>query len=71
MTEPCPCGRSFERDPWTEAPSVFGSDHAIGVHCICRCGDDEPVLEDPSVQCELYEGTCRDSSGERAEYVCD
>jgi len=70
MSEPCPCGRSFERDPWTEESSPVGPNHAVSVHCICRCGDDAPVLEDPSVQCELYEGSCVDTDGRSNAYTC-
>ncbi len=70
MSEPCPCGRSFERDPWSEEPFALGANHAVGVHCICRCGDGEPVLEDPSASCELYERPCVDAEGVRTTYVC-
>lgn len=70
LSEPCPCGRTFERDPWTDEPAALGADHAIGVHCICQCGDDPPALEDPSVRCERYERGCTTEEGQRASYTC-
>ena len=70
LAEPCPCGRSFERDPWTDEPALLGTDHSIGVHCVCQCGEDERVLEDPSAQCERYERACTTAAGESALYTC-
>ena len=69
--QPCGCGESFENDPWTGEVNVVGATHDIGVHCVCRCGDDPEVLEAPSRACEQYEGDCRTASGVAASYVCE
>ncbi|HJL19981.1 MAG TPA: hypothetical protein RMH99_30230 [Sandaracinaceae bacterium LLY-WYZ-13_1] len=73
MSEPCPCGRSFERDPWDEGATLsVGPNHAIGVHCLCRCGGEgEAIREDPSATCERFETACTLPSGERSTYVCE
>jgi hypothetical protein len=73
LDAPCGCGRSFERDPWNEdAVLSIGPEHAVGVHCICRCGGTgERVLEAPSATCERYETECRLSSGETARWICN
>lgn len=69
--QPCGCGESFETDPWTGEREVVGAVHDIGVHCVCRCGEDPEVLEPPSAMCERYEGDCRTRAGQASSYTCE
>lgn len=71
MQEPCPCGQTFGEDPWTEEALGIDARHPTSIHCVCRCGDGPPVLEDPSARCDLYEGDCTEADGRAAAYVCD
>jgi hypothetical protein len=66
----CPCGRSFESSPFDPYGAPIGTDHPRGIHCICRCGVGDEVLEDPAIDCAIYEGECLGPGGERAEYRC-
>lgn len=70
----CACGQSYDRDPFaSESDDQFyvGPDHDESVHCICRCGEGPKQLLPPSETCDAYEGACRDSNGELANYICD
>lgn len=67
----CPCGQTFETNPFDPYGGPIGVNHPRGIHCICRCAGGEPVLEDPALDCSIYEGPCRGPEGEPAEYRCD
>lgn len=69
----CACGQSFDRDPFgsDSEPFYVGPDHDESVHCICRCGAGPTHLLAPSETCDAYEGPCRDSNGEIANYTCE
>lgn len=66
----CPCGQSFESSPFDPYGAPIGVDHPRGIHCICRCGDGEEILEDPALDCSIYEGDCAGPGGEPALYRC-
>lgn len=67
----CPCGESFERDPFGSADLAIGPDHDESVHCFCRCGGDPRERFAPSETCDAYEGPCRMRNGEIAQYTCE
>ncbi len=66
----CPCGRTFEADAFDPYGEPIGANHPRGIHCICRCGDGDEVLEDPAIDCSIYEGACLAPGFEPAEYRC-
>jgi hypothetical protein len=69
---PCPCGQSFDRDPFGSDDGFFiGAEHDESVHCFCRCGDGPRERLAPSMTCEAYEGPCEARNGEIARYVCE
>ena len=70
----CACDQSYDRDPFgSDSDDQFyvSPDHVESVHCICRCGDGQKQLLPPSDTCDAYEGACRDSNGEIANYTCE
>lgn len=69
---PCPCGQTFDHDPFGSDDAYYvGADHAESVHCFCQCGDGPLDRLPPSQTCEAYEGTCHDRNGKPAEYTCE
>ena len=72
LSTSCPCGESFERDPFDpESQFYVGSEHSVSDHCLCRCGPegDEERMP-PSNSCEGYEVECRSGDGAIAVYQC-
>jgi len=67
----CPCGESFDRDPFGGDSLDIGADHEESVHCFCRCGTGPRERLPPSATCEEYEGPCQTDHGEVTAYVCE
>jgi hypothetical protein len=69
---PCPCGQSFDRDPFGSGEGFYvGPEHDASAHCYCRCGDGPRERLAPSETCEAYEGSCISRSGQTERYVCE
>lgn len=68
---PCPCGQTFDQDPFGSGGLFIGPEHDESVHCFCRCGDGPRERLAPSETCEAYEGSCETRDGALARYVCE
>lgn len=72
MSQTCPCGETFDRDPLDpEADFFVGTDHEVSDHCFCRCGDGPEVRMPPSETCAGYEGPCERPDGAIDRLTCD
>jgi len=71
MSQTCPCGEQFNRDPLDpDADFFLGANHELGDHCFCRCGDGPEQRMPPSLTCEGYEGPCERSDGVVEQLEC-
>ena len=72
MATRCPCGQSYDRDPFGAGSGFYvGPEHDEGVHCFCRCGDGPRQRLAPSETCEAYEGPCETEGGAIARLACE
>ncbi|MDQ3370006.1 MAG: hypothetical protein M3680_31695 [Myxococcota bacterium] len=72
MSNTCPCGEEFDRDPLDpEADFFVGTNHEVTDHCFCRCGDGPEERLPPSQTCSGYEGPCEGSDGAIELLTCN
>lgn len=72
LSETCPCGQTFEEDPFDPGASFYvGPDHQESDHCFCRCGDGPAERLPPSRTCEAYETACQRPDGAVTRFACE
>ncbi|HPH66963.1 MAG TPA: hypothetical protein PLF40_14515 [Kofleriaceae bacterium] len=71
MSQSCPCGQAYTRDPLNPNATLnISASHDTEEHCWCRCGNGPALRMPPSLTCEGYEGPCEAADKSIAQLTC-